>query len=174
MYLTLFLVAVGFGVPAFSQSSSSSAEPGPESDGFAVEDAAANGKQTHRWNTDEAGVVMHGYDPVSYHSGTPVKGVKAHSYQWDGVTWLFSSAENRARFEASPAAYAPAMGGYCTFGVVIKKKLDGDPTVYWVHDKQLYLFLNEEVRGKFAQDQAGNLERIRENWPALRDFDPKG
>ena len=57
---------------------------------------------------------------------------------------------------------------------MIEKKLDGDPSVFWLKDETLYLFLNEEVRGKFTQDETGNLQKTSENWPALRSADPRG
>ena len=153
------------------------AEPAPSADADADADADAEAPgqdANHQWNLDADGVVMHGFDPVSYRAGEPVKGVTEHTHEWDGVTWHFASAENLATFKAAPEDYAPELGGYCTFGVVIEKKLDGDPKVYWVNDDKLYLFLNEEVRGKFAQDEPGNLAKTTENWPSLRDTDPQG
>ncbi|MEO0854885.1 MAG: YHS domain-containing (seleno)protein, partial [Cyanobacteria bacterium J06648_11] len=73
-------------------------------------------------NLDERGRALHGYDAVSYFTeGEAVPGAEAHSLEWDGVTWFFASADNRDAFEADPERYAPANGGYCTFGVVLAK-----------------------------------------------------
>lgn len=33
----------------------------------------------------------------------------------DGVTWQFTSAEHAALFQANPAVYLPAYGGFCAF-----------------------------------------------------------
>lgn len=126
-----------------------------------------------RWNVDESGHVMHGYDPVAYHRDESAqRGSTSTSLKWDGATWLFASRENRVAFEAEPQKYVPAVGGYCSFGVVIEKKLDGDPSVFWMDGDKLHLFLNPEVRDKFMQDASGNAKRLVANWPLLRDRDP--
>ena len=65
--------------------------------------------------------------------------------------------------------YAPKNGGYCTFGVVLKKKFDGDPNVWHVKDDSLYVFLNDEVKKKFLADEKGNLEKVTANWPEIKD-----
>jgi hypothetical protein len=39
------------------------------------------------------------------------------------VTWHFASAENKALFEANPAQYAPAHGGWCAGGASKGKKV---------------------------------------------------
>ena len=171
MYLNLIVALIGCDDAATTEAPQPAPEatPAPEP---VVEEAPA--EAAHHWNLNSDGVVLHGFDAVSYRGEAPEKGSSDHALEWDGATWHFSSAENLATFQASPEAYAPALGGFCTFGVVIEKKLDGDPNVYWMNDETLYLFLNEEVRGKFAQDESGNLNKISENWPALRNADPQG
>ncbi len=58
------------------------------------------------------GIAIGGYDPVGYFTeGRPVAGSTEFTLRWNGATWRFASAESRARFEANPAAYAPAFGG---------------------------------------------------------------
>src|SRR5215510_4682762 len=58
------------------------------------------------------GLAIRGYDPVAYYQqSAPVKGSSQFSYQWQGATWLFASAENRDRFQAEPEHYAPQYGG---------------------------------------------------------------
>ena len=122
-------------------------------------------------NLDEQGRGLHGYDPVAYHAegGAPTEGLAEHSVEGGGGTWLFASAENKAKFEAEPDKYAPQNGGYCTFGVVVGKKFDGDPKVWHVSEDKLYVFLNDEVKGKFLQDEPGNLEKVASNWPEIKD-----
>jgi hypothetical protein len=68
-------------------------------------------------------------------------------------------------------AEAPSNGGYCTFGIVLKKKFDGDPQVWAIEDDQLYIFLHKEVRGKFLQDKKGNLQKVGSNWPYVQGKD---
>ena len=58
------------------------------------------------------GAAINGYDPVAYFTEEkPVKGSRDHSLNWKDAVWLFSSADNKALFEADPDAYAPQYGG---------------------------------------------------------------
>ena len=70
------------------------------------------------------GVAIRGTDPVAYFDQMmPVAGKADHALMWNGAQWLFASAENMAKFEANPEAFAPqywwllclcdAEGGYC-------------------------------------------------------------
>jgi YHS domain-containing protein len=138
-----------------------------------IEPAESADEVVH-WNMDVNGVMMHGYDPVSYRSGEPQQGSDAFAMVWDGATWHFASAENRQKFAQDPSGYAPSLGGYCTFGIVIDKKLDGDPGVYWMQGEALYLFLNEEVRQTFMQDIDGNLQKVSVKWEQLINLSMQG
>lgn len=125
-------------------------------------------------NVDSQGRALRGYDVVAYFKNQQaVPGEATWLVSWQGVDWYFSNAENKAQFEANPDKYAPENGGYCTFGVVISKKFDIDPTVWLLHDKELYVFLSEEVKEKFLQDTVGNLNRVRSNWPSIKDKQPE-
>ncbi|MEA5471074.1 hypothetical protein VB714_19525, partial [Spirulina sp. 06S082] len=62
--------------------------------------------------------------------------------------------------------------GYCTFGVVLGKKFDGDPNVWSLYENKLYVFLNEEVKTKFFQDTKGNLEKVTATWPKISSKSP--
>ncbi|NER79060.1 MAG: YHS domain-containing protein [Leptolyngbya sp. SIO1D8] len=121
-------------------------------------------------NLDSRGRALRGYDAVAYfEKGEAVTGETTWSVAWNGANWYFSSPENQAAFSEDPEKFAPRNGGYCTFGVVLSKKFDGDPTVWLVHNEELYVFLDEEVKAKFLQDISGNFERVRNNWPLIKD-----
>ncbi|NEO84902.1 MAG: YHS domain-containing protein [Spirulina sp. SIO3F2] len=129
---------------------------------------------SYKVNLDEEGRALHGYDPVSYFAtGEPKAGSEEHQYEWDNAIWYFETAENRDEFAANPEKYAPENGGFCTFGVVLSKKFDGDPNVWTIYKDRLYVFLNEEVKGKFLQDQTGNLTKVKEIWPQIADKSPE-
>jgi len=125
-------------------------------------------------NLDEQGLALRGYDPVAYFTdGKAVEGKKEFNSSWNNVGWHFVNEENRDKFEQDPEKYAPANGGYCTFGVVLGKKFDGDPQVWSMLKDRLYVFLNEEVKEKFLQDTTGNLEKIGKNWPKIKSKAPE-
>ena len=79
-------------------------------------------------------VAVQGYDVVSYQQGdgTPAKGNGGNVAYFNGETYLFSNADNKAAFEANPEKYVPAYGGYCAFGVTGGRKFVGDPLAYRV------------------------------------------
>ena len=125
-------------------------------------------------NVDAQGRALHGYDVVSYFKANEAMAGKAEfQHTWQGASWWFVDAENRDAFAKAPEKYAPACGGYCTFGIVLKKKLDGDPQVWLRESDNLYVFLNKEVRTKFLQDREGNLSRVQNNWPSIKDKKPE-
>lgn len=124
---------------------------------------------TFDFNLDEQGRALGGYDAVAYHqSGNAVEGSTEFTSSWGGATWHFSSEENKNLFVSEPEKYAPSNGGYCTFGIILKKKLDGNPQTYLLKEGKLYMFLNEEVREKFLLDESGNLEKVASNWPEMK------
>lgn len=132
------------------------------------------GENLVHMNLDEEGIALRGYDPVSYFTkAEPVKGQETYSFVWNDATWYFITAENRDLFSRNPEKYAPANGGYCTFGIVLRKKFDGDPQVWSVIKSRLYVFLNEDVQQKFLQDSAGNLQKVSANWPTIQFKSPE-
>ncbi len=111
---------------------------------------------------------LHGIDPVAMiRSGDPVPGAAAYTVVHDGVAYYFSSADTKKAFEADPAAYLPQYGGFCTFGVSVGKKFDGNPNYAAVIDGALYVFLNAEIFAAFEADREGTLSKAAEQWPRI-------
>ncbi|WP_299656358.1 YHS domain-containing (seleno)protein [uncultured Tateyamaria sp.] len=112
---------------------------------------------------------LHGVDPVAFiASGDPVVGAAQHTIVHDGVAYRFATAENGATFKADPAAYLPQNGGFCTFGVSVGKKFDGDPDYAAVIDDKLYVFLNEDIFKAFNEDRTGVIAKAATNWSDIR------
>ncbi len=112
---------------------------------------------------------LHGVDPVAFiATGDPVEGEATYTATHDGVAYYFSSAGNKATFEANPAAYLPQNGGFCTYGVSVGKKFDGDPEYHAVINGQLYVFLNEEIFQAFNKDREGTISNAANNWQRIR------
>lgn len=112
---------------------------------------------------------LHGVDPVAFiNSGKPQEGKAAYTAVHDGVAYYFTSADNKTKFEADPKVYLPQNGGFCTFGVSVGKKFDGDPTYHAVIDQRLYVFLNEAIFKEFNKDRTGTIGKAAENWPKIR------
>ena len=118
-------------------------------------------------------VGMAGYDLLSYRTGEkPLRGNGNHLAVYDGVTYLFVSEENRKMFERNPDKYLPAFGGYCADGVSVGKKFIGDPDVWEIVDGQLYVNLDNKIKGLWIEDVAGNIKKANNNWPRIHGTAP--
>jgi YHS domain-containing protein len=117
----------------------------------------------------EDGIAIRGTDPVAYFTeGRPVPGSAAHSHDWSGATWHFSSAENRDRFAADPEAYAPAYGGYCAWAVAAKGSLATTQPENWaIVDGRLFLNFNDAVQAMWNEDIPGFIAEGDRRWPEV-------
>jgi len=114
------------------------------------------------------GVAIQGYDPVAYFDlNGPVVGDAGHSSNWNGTKWLFTSAQNKARFDADPSAFAPQFGGYCAYAVSKGATAPTDPTAWSVVDDKLYLNYSQGVRKIWRQDIPGNISKAQVHWPEV-------
>lgn len=138
--------------------------------GLAVSSANAQLHAGGEYNSTYANIGIKGYDPVAYFKvGKSVKGSDRHTADYGGVTWHFSSAQNRDAFKASPASYAPQYGGFCSWGVAEKGRLfDVDPENGWtIHEGKLYLNFNADINRTFQRRAASFIQSAERNWPAL-------
>lgn len=114
------------------------------------------------------GLAAGGYDVTAYFlRGEAVRGSAAHQLDYQGVTWRFASAENQARFQSDPAAYAPQFGGYCAWAVSQGYIAPGDPDQWKIVGGKLYLNYNARAKELWEADQAAAIERGHANWPAV-------
>ncbi len=127
--------------------------------------AAASAKDpvyTGRFNN----VAVEGHDPVAYFTeGNPVKGDDQYTYDYNGATWKFSSAENREAFVADPEKFAPQFGGYCAWAVSQGYTARGNPSNWTIVDDKLYLNYNDSVQRKWEKDIPGFIAKAEKNWP---------
>ncbi|ABG33211.1 YHS domain-containing protein [Roseobacter denitrificans] len=113
-------------------------------------------------------IAINGYDAVAYHTaGKPVKGDANFKYEHMDVVWKFSSAENMAAFQADPAKFAPAYGGWCTVGASKGKKIATKPELFKVVDGQLYLNSSDGAHNLFLKDEAGTIDTADKNWTEI-------
>jgi YHS domain-containing protein len=143
-------VAAGLGLAVFNVATPALAKTDPVSTGIFNRNAVS------------------GYDPVAYFSqGKPVKGSKQFTTQYQGVTWLFSSAANRDQFVKNPAAFAPQYGGYCAWAVSKGYTAPSDPEAWKIVDGKLYLNYDKDVQSKWMTDIPGNIAKADKNWPVV-------
>lgn len=112
---------------------------------------------------------FHGVDPVAFVKlGNRIEGRAAHTAVHNGVAYYFATQTNKRAFEKNPAAFAPQNGGFCTFGVSVGKKFDGNPRFAAIRDGKLYVFLNQEIMEMFLKDEKGTITKADRNWPKIQ------
>jgi len=125
-------------------------------------------KQKLLVNTDPSGVVLHGYDPVSYFTEhAAVKGDERYKATYDGGTYYFASDTNKKRFETAPTKYAPQYGGYCAVAVSMGRLEDADPTMFTIHNGKLLVQRNEKAHQMFMSNPDAIHQKADQQWPAL-------
>jgi len=97
-------------------------------------------KAQDAYAVDEGKVLLEGYDPVAYFDSEVTKGSEEHSIDISGRKILFSSAENKERYEDNPERYTPAYGGWCAIAMVDGTFVVPDYTLYKIQDGELLFF----------------------------------
>lgn len=96
----------------------------------------------HSYNLASKGVAMEGYCPHTYFAENKARpGSPDFASDFNGVTYYMSSAEAKRAFDANPAKYIPAYGGWCAYGMAVEDKFPVDPTNFKIVDGRLMLFL---------------------------------
>lgn len=126
---------------------------------------------------DETNFAASGYDVVAYHGLEQVAvgesqleavpGRADITADYNGATWAFSSEENRDKFVADPATYAPAFDGHCAYGVAQGGKVPGNPNLWRIVDGKLYLNITPAVVGFWEADIPGQIDTAEGKWTEL-------
>lgn len=123
--------------------------------------------------TDTNDVILAGHDAVAYFTeGRPVPGSAEYTATYQGAIYRFASAENRDRFRADPAKYAPVYGGYCALGTSFGKKFQVDGKAFEIVDGKLYVNKNLQVYQTWKKDIPGNIVKADRHWPKIKDHSP--
>jgi YHS domain-containing protein len=122
------------------------------------------------FNTEDK-LAMEGYDPVSYFQNGPVKGSSSRKFEYKGVVYQFTSADNLALFKANPEKYEPAYGGWCAYAMGDSgEKVKVDPETYKIVDGKVYLFYNfwgNNTLKSWNKNEASLKSRGDQNWSKL-------
>ena len=113
---------------------------------------------------NKEGAAILGYDAVAYFTDNKaVKGNSKFQSQYDGAKYYFASADHKRLFDASPAKYAPAYGGYCGYAASIDRLSPIGPEWFQIIDGRLVLQHNKKATDKFNADQKGNIVKADQN-----------
>jgi len=126
---------------------------------------------------DATGFAVSGYDVTSYFALTqsplgmpqpePQPGRAGITARWNGATFAFATAENRALFLTDPARFVPRYDGHCAYGVARGSKVPGNPRLWRIVDGTLYLNITRDIAGFWEADIPGNLARSESLWGGL-------
>jgi len=128
-------------------------------------------KRVSAYNLENKVAIL-GYDPVGYFThGKAIKGKKEISTSYQGVTYKFSSTENKETFLKNPLKYEPQYGGWCAYAMgSANKKVEINPETFKIIDGKLYLFYNAYFNNTLKSwnpDEANLKVKADNNWKKI-------
>lgn len=126
-----------------------------------------------RYNVNDDGLWVEGYDPVSYSvDHKAVQGSRSFAYNYGGATFRFVSHAHRDQFVKDPDRYLPAYGGWCAYAMGAKnEKVEVDPETFKIKDGRVYLFYNRffsNTLDDWNKDEQHLLPAANRNWAAFK------
>ena len=114
---------------------------------------------------EDSGVMLKGADVVAYFTQNQyVQGVPQFKSNYQGVTFRFSSAANKALFDKEPMKYQPQYGGYCADGLVYGIPWGGDADTWRMVNGKLYIFGGAGSRDAWLLDEPRNIGLADKYW----------
>ena len=125
-------------------------------------------KRTKEFNL-EKGLAIQGYDPVSYFTQKKaVKGKTSIATTFEGVTYYFTSNENKEIFKKNPSGYEPQYGGWCAYAMGSNgEKVEVDPETFKIVNGKLFLFYNAYFNNtlkSWNKDEVNLNRKADANW----------
>ncbi|KAL3907411.1 MAG: hypothetical protein SGILL_008887, partial [Bacillariaceae sp.] len=127
--------------------------------------------------------VLLGFDVVEYHfipsvkeGGVAVQGLPEHAYNFQGYQFWFKDETNRNLFINDPWKYAPAWGGFCSWGVGLElppqwpwqSDFLGPPAGPWdgwaIVNGTLIFNIWESYTDRFLRNSDENMKLAAERW----------
>lgn len=115
------------------------------------------------------GIAIQGYDPVTYFTqNKAIKGNKDRAVYHQGVTYYFSTQENKEAFTKNAAKYEPEYGGWCAYAMGASgEKINIDPATFKIVYGKLYLFYNKFFNNTLKdwnKDETNLKSKADANW----------
>jgi YHS domain-containing protein len=129
-------------------------------------------KRQEAYNLFSKQVAIDGYDAVAYFiHGKAVEGKAFYAVSHEGITYHFSSQENKAKFLVQPAKYEPQYGGWCAYAMgATGEKVPVDPETFKIVNGKLFLFYNKFFNNtlkSWNKDEKALNTRADTNWANL-------
>ena len=100
-------------------------------------------------------IPLEGLDPVMLSQGKEVQGDMKYTVKRGRFQYLFANGENKATFEKDPSLYEIQLEGHCAR---MGAPTTGNPDLYAVHNKRIYVFGSEECQTLFKAAPEKYLE----------------
>ncbi len=114
---------------------------------------------------DDARLMLGGWDVVAYLGERRAQpGSPQFRVEFEGVVYLFASADNLALFQREPAKYQPAYHGYDATRMVYAIPEIADPTLWLLIDGRVLLFADAASKAAFELDPVGNMALADRYW----------
>lgn len=122
-----------------------------------------------QFNVEKSGLAIQGYDPVAYFTqNKAVKGSKDLAVVAEGVTYYFSSQQNKDLFKANYKKYEPEYGGWCAYAMgATGEKVEIDPETFKIVNGKLFLFYHSwtnNTLNKWNKDETNLHTKADANW----------
>ena len=122
-------------------------------------------KSARRVNVDSNGVILKGYDVVSYFTqDKAIKGSSNYQTTYEGAIYYSSSAADLTAFNKNPSKYVPQYGVFCANGVKNKRLVDSDPTVFFIAKGKLYVCSSPSTQKEFRVRSLESIIQSDRNW----------
>ena len=103
----------------------------------------------------EGTLVLSGYSPVeAIDTGAGVKGETKFASAYEGYIYNFPTKESKAKFDAAPEKYAVKLEGNCPVNQLAGTKVKGNPGIFAIGEKKLFLFKDAAAKAAFDKEPA--------------------
>ncbi|MEI6233470.1 MAG: hypothetical protein WCT04_10485 [Planctomycetota bacterium] len=103
----------------------------------------------------EGTLVLGGLSPVeAVDTGAAVRGEAKFWSAHQGFQYNFPNAASKAKFDAAPEQYAVRAEGNCPVSSTATAKVKGNPAVFDLYEKKLFLFKDAAAKAAFSKDKA--------------------
>jgi hypothetical protein len=114
----------------------------------------------------QSGLAIDGFDPVSYFiDAAAMLGRAEFEFRYRDAIWRFRNPGNAAAFMADPTDYEPCFGGYDPIAVGRGAPTPGNPQIWLIADRKLYLFYSTETLDEFRSDPKRQAMQAEAKWP---------
>lgn len=126
---------------------------------------------------EKNGIAIDGYDPVAYFEQSEATlGSIDYTSTYEGLTYQFSSSENKSLFDEEPQSYIPSYGGWCAYAIAeTSTKMEPDPTMWKIQEGELLLFYDDwmtsltgSLKEEWETDEGEFKTRADGNWETVK------